>query len=238
MLQQQFGAMPDIVKNLIIVNALVFLATLTLGQELVYNYGCKFYVQHPNFQPYQLVTAMFLHLDFWHLFFNMLVLFFFGGNVERQLGPGRFLMLYLITGFGANVLSLTFDYLVAQQLVLELSEAQIAYARGIPTAINLDNISQATLDYGKIWHTYGLGASGATYGVLFAFAAVNMDRMIQLLIPPIPIKAQYLALGFATLEFFNQVFNTSSSVGHFVHLSGGAIALILITLWRKRGAPF
>lgn len=229
--------MPDIVKNLIIVNALVFLATQTLGQELVYSYGSQFYVQHPNFQPYQLVTAIFLHLDFWHLFFNMLVLFFFGGDVERQLGPGRFLMLYLITGFGANVLNLTFDYLVAQQLVLDLSEAQIAYARGL-AGIDPDLISQTTLDYGKVWHTRGMGASGATYGVLFAFAAVNMDRVIQLLIPPIPIKAQYLALGFATLEFFNQVFNTNSSVGHFVHLSGGAIALILITLWRKRGAPF
>lgn len=237
MLQQQFGAMPDIVKNLIIVNALVYLATLTLGHETVYLYGAKYYVEHPNFQPYQLVTAIFLHMDFWHLFFNMLILFFFGGNVEQQLGPGRFLMLYLITGFGANVLNLTFNYLIAQELVLELTEAQIAYARGL-AGINPDYLNQATLDYAKIWNTRGLGASGATYGVLFAFAAVNMDRTIRLLIPPIPIKAQYLALGFATLEFLNQVFNTNSSIGHFVHLSGGAIALIMITIWRKRGASF
>lgn len=234
MFQQRFASTPDITKNLIIFNLLVFLATLTFG-DTIRQYGMIYYIQNPNFQPYQLVTSFFLHGSFWHLFFNMLVLFMFGGEVERRLGPGRFLLLYLVAGFGANLLNMGFDYITAQQLMQSLSSEQIAFAQGITDTISEDAVTDSTLRLARIWWTPALGASGATYGVLFAFAALDPDRTIYLIIPPIPIKAKYLVLFLACLEFFNQVSLPGSNVGHFVHLSGGVIALIMITLWRKRG---
>lgn len=233
MLQQRFASTPDIVKNLILVNCLVFLANLTFGGKLN-EFGAIYYIQNPNFQPYQLVTSFFLHGGLWHLFFNMLVLFFFGGMVEHRLGARRFLLLYLIAGLGANILNMTFDYLIVQQLLQELNPEQIAYAQGIGR-LNPDYVNGATMELGRLWWTRALGASGATYGVLFAFAALDPDRTIQLLIPPIPVKAKYLVLFLASLEFFSQIGNTQSNVGHFAHLAGGVIALIMISVWRKQG---
>lgn len=233
MIQQQFGSLTDVVKNLIIINALVFLATLTIGKNVVFHYGATHYISNPNFQPYQLVTAFFLHNGLFHLIFNMLVLFFIGPMVERMVGSGRFLLLFLVAGFGANVFNLAFDYAVAHQLMQGLSSEQIAMAT-LQAPFN-DNIYNADVQQlFDIWRTRGVGASGATYGVLFAFAALNPDFTLRLIIPPISVKAKYLVLFLATLEFFRQTGSTNSNVGHFVHLSGGVIGMLMILFWRKR----
>lgn len=233
---QGFGRMTEVVKNLLIINVLVFFLLQALHPDMI-KMGMLHYWENPGFQPFQLVTAFFMHTKFFHLFFNMLVLFFLGGAVEQALGPKRFLLLYLIAGFGANILNVIFTHFQVHHLMAQLTPDQVGYALGtIP--IDPDNINAATRELARAWHTVALGASGATYGVMFAFAALFPDRQIQLLIPPIPVKAKYLVLFLATMEFFNEVQRNPTGIGHFVHLSGAVIAIGLVLFWRKRGENF
>lgn len=235
-MQQQFNSLPEITKNIIILNLLMFLASITFGRFMEDNLMI-YYIENESFQPYQLVTAFFMHGGLFHIFMNMFVLFMFGSDVERTLGPGKFLFLYLSAGFGANLLNLGADYLHAHYLMGQLSVEQINMA--ITNKItNPDMLNEATLQLAKIWHTPALGASGATYGVLFTFAMLYPNRILYLLIPPMPVKAKYLVIGLACIEFFQHVSQADTNIGHFVHLSGAAIAVGIIWIWRKQGAKF
>jgi membrane associated rhomboid family serine protease len=238
-MQSQFSAIPSITKNLIILNLLMFLATMTLGNAIT-PHLVIYYVQNPMFQPFQLVTSFFMHAGPMHIFFNMLVLFMFGADVERTLGPKKFLFLYLSAGFGANLLYLLANYGYVQYLTQGFSVEEFAYVTGQIHRVNsmiteLDTIRGTII---KIWYTQSLGASGATYGVLFTFAMLYPNRILYLLIPPMPIKAKFLAIGLACLELFQQAFGVNTNIGHFVHLSGAIIAVGLVLLWRRQGARF
>lgn len=236
-MQPQFNRLPEITKNLIIINLLMFLASVTLG-DFVYKNFMIYYVGNSNFQPFQLVTAFFMHAGVFHLFFNMFALFMFGAEVEQVLGPKRFLFLYLSAGFGANLLNLGVDYIQVQSLMEGLSPEQIAWSTGQLDRISSDLVTADMQELGRIWHTPALGASGATYGILFTFAMLYPNRVIYLLIPPIPIKAKYLVIGLAVIEFYQHVSHAQTGIGHFVHLSGAAIAVGIIWFWRKQGARF
>ncbi len=240
-MQSQFSAIPVITKNLIILNLLMFLAAQTLGNAIA-PHLMIYYVQNPMFQPFQLVTSFFMHGGIMHIFFNMLVLFMFGADTERTLGPKKFLFLYLSAGFGANLLYLLANYGYVQYLTQGLSPEQFAFATGqinqIATTLYSPELDSIRATAGKIWYTQSLGASGATYGVLFTFAMLYPNRILYLIIPPMPVKAKYLAIGFACMELYQQVYGINTNIGHFVHLSGAAIAVLLVWFWRKQGARF
>ncbi|BDS14093.1 rhomboid family intramembrane serine protease [Aureispira anguillae] len=235
-MQQQFNSLPEITKNIIILNLLMFLASITFGNFTYQNF-VVYYVENEAFQPYQLVTSFFMHAGLFHIFMNMFVLFMFGSDVERTMGPKKFLFLYLSAGFGANLLSLGADYMHAHYLMSTLSPEQIMMAIN-NQGTNPDIINDATRELAGIWHKSALGASGATYGVLFTFAMLYPNRILYLLIPPMPIKAKYLAVGLAAMEFYQHVSNANTGIGHFVHLSGAAIAIGIVWFWRKQGAKF
>lgn len=236
-MQQQFTRLPSITKNLIIINLLMFLASVSLGDYIFENFMI-YYVENEKFQPFQLVTAFFMHAGIWHLFFNMFALFMFGAEVEQTLGPRRFLFLYLSAGFGAGLINIGADYIQVHQLMAGLSPDQIAWSTGQLESIQESLVVPEMQELGKIWHTRGLGASGATYGVLFSFAVLYPNRVIYLLIPPMPIKAKYLVLGLACLEFYQHISEAQTGIAHFVHLSGAGIAVAIIWIWRRQGAKF
>jgi len=236
-MQQQFTRLPEITKNLIIINVLMFLASTSLG-DMVYKNFIIYYIQNENFQPYQLITAFFMHASMMHLFFNMFALFMFGAEVEQTLGPKRFLFLYLSAGFGANLLYMLFNYVQVQQLMSGLSADQIAWATGQLESISSNLVVPEMKQIGRVWFTPALGASGATYGILFTFAVLYPNRMIYLLIPPIPLKAKYMVIGLAAMEFYLHVSDAQTGIAHSVHLSGAAIAVGIVWIWRKQGARF
>lgn len=236
-MQSQFNAIPDITKNLIILNLLMFLASLTLGNAITPHLAI-YYVQNPMFQPFQLVTSFFMHAGPMHIFFNMLVLFMFGADVERTLGPKKFLFLYLSAGFVANILYLLANYGYVQYLTQGFSPDQMDFVANKTNQYFTATFVPEMVTARDIWRTPSLGASGATYGVLFTFAMLYPNRILHLLLPPISIKAKYLAVGLACMELYQQVFGVNTNIGHFVHLSGAAIAVGLILLWRKQGARF
>ena len=157
------------------------------------------------FRPWQIVTHIFMHGSIMHLLFNMMTLYFFGPMIEMVWGSKRFLTYYISCGLGAY-----FIYTGVQWW--ELSEAGVD-----PTS----------------WNVPMLGASGAIFGLLAAFAWLFPDSVISLIFPPISLKAKYFVPIMAVLELIYGVQKVSSGVAHFAHLGGAITGVIIMVLWYK-----
>jgi membrane associated rhomboid family serine protease len=197
------GQLTDVVKHLLLINVVMFLATTAFmaDNRLIL---AMFYPTSELFRPYQVITHMFMHADVGHLLFNMLSLFFLGPWVERRVGAKKFLTLFLVAGFGAAALHLIVRYVLITQMgdVGELN---------IPV----------------------LGASGAVYGVLAGFATLFPNARLMLLFPPIPMKASYLAIGLIVFDLFTGISGTRTGVAHFAHVGGAITGFIMIKYWIK-----
>ncbi len=191
---------PRVTRNLLIINIMMFVATL-IGEKPMMTWFALWPVVSHNFHVWQLVTHMFMHGGFWHIFFNMYALFIFGSVVERIIGERKFLIFYFTCGLGAAALHLLVQYLTG------------SYA---PT----------------------VGASGAIYGVLIAYAMLFPDSRLTLIFPPISLKARTWVIIFAAIELFTGVVGTVDGVAHFAHLGGMLFGWLMITLWRKKGTLF
>ncbi len=205
---------PPVTKNLIIINVLMFIATL-INQDFMVSTFALFYPKSPFFRPWQIITHMFMHGGFWHIFFNMYSLLIFGMVVERAIGSKKFLIFYFVTGLGAVALHLGVEYLQAQAYMAS-NAANYTALLGTPT----------------------LGASGAIYGVLIAFAMLYPNATLTLLFPPIPLKAKWWVLIFAAIELFTGVTGTVAGVAHFAHLGGMLFGFLLIMYWKKKGTLY
>ena len=202
----------EVVKHLLIINILMYFGTLLLMGDGRLQLA-MFYPASPHFQPYQIVTHMFMHGGTMHLFFNMFALFMFGPPLEASWGPKRFLFYYLFTGFGALGL-----YLLVQHF-------------------EISSITDPNLQ-GLMINTPMLGASGAVFGLLLGYGMLFPNSVIQLLIPPIPLKAKYFVMIYAGIELFLGLGNFSTGVAHFAHLGGALFGFLLILYWRKYGSRF
>jgi membrane associated rhomboid family serine protease len=199
----------DVVKNLLIINILSYVAThLTgdFGQEWLLRLSV-YYPGSDYFRPYQIITYMFMHGGFTHIFFNMFALYMFGTPVEMSWGPKKFLFFFLFTGLGALVLQFMVQY-------VEISQQ----------SVNLDAIN-----------TPMLGASGAVFGILAAYGMQFPNSIIQLLIPPVRMKAKYFVVIYAALEVFLGIWDFMPGVAHFAHVGGALFGFLLIMYWRSRG---
>lgn len=203
---------PTVTKNLVAINILMFIATLINENFMVANFA-MFYPASPFFKPWQILTHMFMHGGFWHIFFNMYSLLMFGSILERSLGPKKFLIFYFVTGLGA----------VALHTGVEWMQAKVFIANGIAPA------------YQQLLITPTRGASGAIYGLLIGFAMLYPQARLILIFPPIPVKAKWLVIIFAAIELFSGINGIQNSVAHFAHLGGMLFGWLLIRWWRKHG---
>lgn len=203
---------PTVTKNLVAINILMFIATLVNENFMVTNFA-MFYPASPFFKPWQILTHMFMHGRFWHIFFNMYSLLMFGSILERSLGPKKFLIFYFVTGLGA----------VALHTGVEWMQARVFIANGDVDA------------YQRLLVTTTLGASGAIYGVLIGFAMLYPQARLTLIFPPIPMTAKWLVIIFAAIELFSGINGIQESVAHFAHLGGMLFGWLLIRWWRKHG---
>lgn len=214
--------MPPITKNLLIINVLIYFASWVLrskGIDLNGLFGLHFFMSS-SFQPYQLLTYMFLHSGAEHLFFNMLAFWMFGRIMEQVWGPKKYLIFYLVCGVGAGLCQELVQYFEY------MSEGLANY-----NVVTNGSMTMPMDQYLSLWTT--VGASGAVYGILLGFGMTFPNERVLLLIPPIPIKAKYLVIGYAVIELFS-AFNTNSNVAHFAHLGGMLFGLGLILYWRKK----
>lgn len=203
---------PTVTKNLVAINILMFIATLINENFMVTNFA-MFYPASPFFKPWQILTHMFMHGGFWHIFFNMYSLLMFGSILERSLGPKKFLIFYFVTGLGA----------VALHTGVEWMQARVFIANGAAGA------------YQQLLVTPTLGASGAIYGILIGFAMLYPQARLTLIFPPIPMTAKWLVIIFAAIELFSGINGIQDGVAHFAHLGGMLFGWLLIRWWRKHG---
>lgn len=200
----------DVVKQLLIINGLLFVVTSAFMPSLAPALA-MYYPASDFFRPWQIVTHMFMHGNFQHLFFNMFALYMFGTALESYMGPKRFLTFYFISGFGALALYLFVWYFE----ISGLSASQYEYFLSQPYRM--------------------VGASGAVFGLLAGYGMLFPNSQIMLLIPPIPIKAKYFVLIYAALELYFGISNTNPGVAHFAHLGGAIFGALTILYWRKSG---
>lgn len=229
---------PPIVKNLIIINALVYAAQALLDKQ--YNVTGKLMMwplmperlhslleqnnllsETERFYPYQIVTHMFSHAPppgFFHILFNMLVLWMFGRILENVWGGKRFLLFYLLCGLGAAALHLGIQYFRCEQL-LQAFDANDAVA----IQDRLGAVAPA------------LGASGAIMGVMAAFAYTFPNTELYMMFIPIPVKAKYAVAGLILLDLFGGVARVSGdNIAHFAHLGGAITGFIIVLIWNKK----
>jgi membrane associated rhomboid family serine protease len=216
-----FSVLPTIVKNLLIINGLVWLAQITIESKVfsIEDTFALHYFKSVFYKPWQMLTYMFLHSpgNFFHILFNMFALWMFGSTLENLWGPKRFLIFYLLCGIGAALV-----HMVA--LGYDVSKLADLYNQG--------QISAETF-YGNM-NIPTMGASGAVMGIFAAFAYTFPNSQMLILPIPFPIKAKWALLGLAAFDLIGGVSNQQSGIAHFAHLGGAAIGIILVIIWNKK----
>ena len=212
----RFQQNSTIVLNLIIINVLAYLAQMVAG-DASYDLFALHHYKSALFQPYQVVTHMFMHGGFFHLLFNMFALWMFGTTVERLWGPKRFLIFYLICGLGAAFAQMgfyTFEYWDIDHAVL--------------------NEELSALYQNRLRMNATVGASGAIMGVLAAYGYLFPNTEMIIFPIPIPIKAKWAIAGIIALDVFGGVQRVEGdNVAHFAHIGGAAIGFLLVLFWNK-----
>jgi len=219
-----FQILPAVIKNLLILNGLFFLAQNTVGRELI-NMEDLFALhtwQSPFFRPWQFITHMFMHGNLGHIFGNMFALWMFGSILENLWGPKRFLTFYLVCGLGAALCHMIVLYFENEHIISAFN--------------SLDAISQAEnreLVYAKL-NEATLGASGAVFGCLVAFGYLFPNTKIYIYFF-IPLKAKWFVLLYAGFELSMAISNSAGdNVAHVAHLGGALVGFLLVYFWNKK----
>ena len=235
-------SLPDIVKQLIIINVLFFLGSMSLGNT-AYDLLALHYPQNPKFAPWQVVTHMFMHGSINHILFNMFGLWMFGGTLAQMWGRNKFLFFYLSTGLGAAALQLGINYFQISTIMGQLVEAGYS-ATALTETLQSGQyntawsnvISQAELS--QLLTSFNLsmvGASGALYGILVAFAFLFPNTELMIIFLPIPIKAKYFVpILLASDLFFGFSSYSLGPIAHFAHLGGAVTGFIMMWYWKKQ----
>ncbi len=239
MFGQLLRNMPDVVKNLLIINVLFF-----VGQNIIPSVDTNlslFPLVSDQFRPWQLATHFFMHANLGHIFFNMFALVIFGSQLERLWGPKKFLTYYLFTALGAAFLHLIVNYLRIQnfELLFKEDEINIILNEGYNLLSTGYNYHGDAGVLNAMYNVPMIGASGAVFGLLAAYGYLFPNTKLMLLFPPIPIKAKFLVIGYAALELYlGMANNPGDNVAHFAHLGGALIGILLLLYWNKNRNSF
>jgi membrane associated rhomboid family serine protease len=226
---------PPLVKNLIIINVLVWLAQQMLDKQYHITEKIALYPIMPEqlkeivlrssgltdyygFHPFQIATHMFAHGPLYHILFNMFALWMFGRILENVWGPKKFLLFYLSCGVGSAVCHLLIQYFRCEEL-LHVVQAN-------PSDPRIQDLLGAL--------STAVGASGAIMGIFAAFAYLFPNTELYIMFIPIPIKAKWAVIGMAAIDLFGGFANMSGdNIAHFAHLGGALTGFILVLIWNK-----
>ncbi len=242
---------PPAIKNLIIINFIFWLASIILPKyaniDIVDWLGLHYWLSD-KFNPAQLITYMFLHdtSSFSHIFFNMFGLWMFGKNIEMFWGAKRFLIFYFVTGIGAGIIQeLTWmvDYVPIVNAINEYASSKdisqlMPYLKNIQenTIIPIDQLMDFKTQI--LNQPITVGASGALFGILLAFAMLFPQARMFMIFIPIPIRAPYFVAFYALAELFMGIGGNADGIAHYAHLGGMLFGLILILIWKKKGTLY
>lgn len=245
-----FNNIPPITRNIIIINIVVYLIANFLYYPSLYNTLSGFYPFSPNFKSWQIITHMFMHAPFrepgglMHILFNMFTLFSFGPVLEQVLGEKKYILLYFASGLGSFFLFNLWNFVEAQQIIsglqsLGLNASEIYSKSGInylgdlrisattPEGVELSN------QYYALLKSPMMGASGAIFGVVAAFATLYPDAKIGIMFIPVPIKVKYLLPIVIVVSVYLGVSGNGGSVAHLAHVGGALVGWLLARIWKK-----
>lgn len=230
----------DAVKHLLIINVVMFIGTITIGGgESFYHWFAMHFPKSDSFQPWQIITHMFMHGSPTHILFNMFALWMFGTPVEERLGTKKFLFIYFSAGLGAVLFQLGYyyyDYVTVLQSISDLNmnsdllhkilnidasdgsylQRDILIEKMVPVLQEVNY--QGTLNFNNVQSLFSLnaivsstmvGASGCIMGVLAAFGMMNPNAKLMMIFLPIPIKAKYFIPGIILLDVISAFTGTS-----------------------------
>lgn len=232
-----FGGLPVVTKNIILINVIMYVATMLLLKtkniDLTDYFGLHYYLAS-DFKPHQFITYIFMHStsDVMHIVFNMLGVYMFGQVLEQVWGPRRYLIFYIVTGLGAALTQYVIMHFEIQHNLSLFNEAidatDVAYVKS-------DYINQK---FEYLNRNVIVGASGSLMGLLGAFGLLfpNTELLIYFLFP---IKAKWLVILYGSFELFSGIRNNpGDNVAHFAHVGGLVVGIILVLIWRKNRTHF
>ena len=231
---------PTVTKNLLAINVLMFLALLVAekqGVDLNSVLGLHLFASE-GFQPYQLVTYMFMHASVTHLFFNMFALYMFGRTLEYMWGAKRFLVYYLVAGIGAALVQEAIGMVRYHEALDGMSplDVELVLSRGFDALREGKNFVNPQLAHlNVVLNSTTVGASGAIYAILLGFGMLFPEERMFVFPIPFPIKAKYFVMGYVVIELYLGVSGSADGVAHFAHLGGMLFGFILIFFWRNKG---
>jgi membrane associated rhomboid family serine protease len=231
-----FNNIPPITRNIIIINVIVFIATSLMGNQIS-DLLSAYYPFSPNFKSWQIVTHMFMHGSLIHILFNMMTLFSFGPILEQSLGERKYLILYFLSGLGAFFLYNLWNFIEVQQLVSQLQSMNINAKDflnsliGNPDKILIHNEEEEKL--AGIYFGRMVGASGAIFGVIAAFATLYPEAKIGIMFIPVPMKVKYVVPILIVISIYLGVSGNGGGIAHLAHVGGALVGWILARIWRK-----
>lgn len=234
----------ETVKQLIIINVIFFLGSIFVPAAS--NYLALWYFENPNFEFWQPLTHMFMHGGWMHIFFNMFALYSFGSALEHFWGGKKFLFFYISCGLGAALLHTGVNYYlyhgglkiltengVSQSEIVQLL-SQGRYNPNWAAFLGADKLEA----FGSAFAAPAVGASGAIYGLLVAFAFMFPTAELALMFIPVPIKAKYFVPGLLLIDLYlgltgRSIFGGPSGIAHFAHIGGAIVGFLMMWFWKK-----
>ena len=235
-----FNTLPPITRNIIILNVIVFILFYLLNSQELYMKFAAFYPFSPFFKSWQVITHMFMHGSFMHILFNMFTLFSFGPVLERTLGDKKYVILYFVSGLGAFFLFNAWNFYEVQQIQSSLegfgfnlegflSGENVAF-KGSADAV----LAQQELvnNLRSIISVPMVGASGAIFGVIAAFATLYPDAEIGIMFIPIPVKVKYVLPVIIIGSIALGVTGNVGGIAHLAHVGGALVGFLLAKYWK------
>ena len=240
-----FRSITDGVKHLLIINVIMFGATMLISPEMMYSNFGLFFPENNTFVIWQIFTHMFMHGGLSHILFNMFALYMFGTAVEQVYGTNKFLLLYFSSGLGAALIALLFSYYNFYSILDVLVSSDINKSEILDTLNQgkyntgwLSVINEVDLNtFTSAFNTSMVGASGAIFGILVAFGYLFPETKLMLLFVPFPVKAKYFIPGIILLDLFSATTGVSifspSNTAYIAHLGGALTGFLVIYYWKK-----
>lgn len=237
------GRLTEAIKHLLIINVLFFVAT-SLYPEQLYQLFSLWFPRNENFALWQVVSHMFMHGGFMHIFFNMYALWAFGSPLERLWGSNKFFFFYFSAGLGAALIHTGVNYYHFNEGMEALVNAGVArgdildiIAQGKYNPYWNELVGEKTVsNFLSAYTTPAVGASGAIYGVLVAFGMMFPNSELFLIFLPVPIKAKYFIPALIGLDLFSGVTGYSifgSGIAHFAHIGGALVGFLMMWYWKR-----
>ncbi|OBX25917.1 rhomboid family protein [Gelidibacter algens] len=234
----------DTVKHLLIINVVMFIGTLAIKNGIFYNWFALHFPKSDAFQPWQIITHMFMHGNFMHIAFNMLALWMFGTAVEQVFGAKKFIFFYISAGLGAALVMLGvyyFQYLPLESDILAAGFTSSQIHETLSTGKVMQGVNAVQVDQLQtmfnIFNSSMVGASGAIFGVLVAFGMLYPESKLMLIFLPIPIKAKYFIPAIIALDLISAVsgqsFFSPNNTAYAAHLGGALTGFLMMWYWKK-----